>query len=416
MNYSDKRIVVAGGGFGGVYTCLYLQKYFNGVKNPPRITLISKEDYFLFTPLLHEVVSGSIHFSNIAQPLEKIINHRVCDFFVANIKQINLERGAVVTSRGDVLYDYLVLATGAETRNYNFNRKAIFGLKNLKDAIQLKNRIIEMFENASETLKEDIRKKMLSFVVIGGGPTGVELIAELHEFIYGALLSKYPRARKEDISLCLVHAQEELLNGLDPFIRCKAEQALKKKKEIKILFHTKVKSITFDGVCLENGELIVTNTPILAAGITPVIINFFPQVSLDFDGQIPVNSFFQLAQHPNVLAIGDMAKIIDARSGEKAPQTAQAAVEEARVVASNIIAMLKKRPLTCFTYKERGQIVSLGRWNAAAKIFGFKFSGHLAWWVWRTIYVSKIIGWKNKVRVVADWTIRMFYPRDISKL
>lgn len=413
---SRKKIVVVGGGFGGVYTCLYLQKYFRGVKNCPRIVLVSKEDYFLFTPLLHEVATGSVSPSNIVQPLGKILDFRAVSVLMACAKEVGLDCGVVVTNRGEVSYDYLVLAAGAETRVFDFSAQNVFGLKSLEDAARIKNRIIEMFNQASEISEADVRKRLLTFVVIGGGPTGVELILEMHEFIYDALLPHYPGIKKEEISLNLIHAQEESLRGFDYFIRDKASQVLKRKNKIRTLFNTRVDKIDSEGVWLENGNLIATATPILVAGVAPVAIKFSPRIHLDSSGQVPVNGFLQLSKYHNVFVIGDMAKVIDAQSGGVVPQTAQVAVAQARLVAYNVAAMLNEKPTKAFVYREKGQLVSLGRWNAAAKINGFRFSGPLAWWIWRTVYASKIIGWGSRIRVVIDWTIGILYPRDITKL
>lgn len=408
-----QRVVIVGAGFGGVYTYLNLAKRLSSLPNKTKITIVSPHNYFLFTPLLHEVASGSIHASNIVQPLRQILDHGNAEVVVDKATGIDLANNKLITTKYELEYSYLVIAAGATTRQYNFPLQHVLELKNLQDARHIKNRVIKCLDEADRAIDTKERAALLTFVVIGGGPTGVELAAELHDFIFNTLLRLYPNVSKEEVHLYLVHAGSELVHHFDEKIRQKSRRVLEKKYNLHLLFNSLVENIEDGVVHLRDGKTIFTKTPIMVAGVSPVEIPCTPKIAISPSGQIEVNKFLQLPGYPRVYVIGDMALIKDGNI--TVPQTAQAAVAEAKITAKNIIAEIKNEPLQAFHYRERGQLVSLGNWNAAGKIGPFGVSGPLAWWIWRTVYATKIIGWTNRVRVVIDWTIGLFYPRDISK-
>ncbi len=408
---NKKRIVIVGGGFGGVYSFLNLSRLFK--KGEVEITLISKQNYFLFTPLLHEVATGSVNKSNIVQPLRQILGKNKGRIIVSEVKDIDLNHNQLTTSLGQVKYDYLVLAAGSNTNENNFEGHGHFGLKTLEDAEKLKNHIIGCFEKAEHEQDEIEQQKLLTFVVIGGGPTGVELAAELAEFAGETLLSAF-LVPKDKLRICLVQSKKKLLPQFDPRLSKKADEYLSQKPYLKVLLNSYVSKITAHEVVLQDGRVFGTYTPILTAGVKPVVLNIFPAVQLNSKGQILTNQFLQIPGFANVFAVGDMSAIACEKSS--IPQTAQAAEAAALAAAQNIKALVFSDKPSIFKYKERGQLVSLGNWMAIAEIFHFRFFGHFAWWVWRTIYAAKLVGWANRIRVILDWTIDIFYPRDISKL
>ncbi len=406
-----KKIVIVGGGFGGVYTYLNLWKKIN--ISLTELVLISKKNYFLFTPLLHEVATGSVNQSNIIQPLREILKPGPGSIMEEEVLSINTQDQIVFTEQKKINYDFLVLAAGAKTNYFGFGQEMVFGLKDLHDARRLKNHLVECFEKAEweEDLEE--RKKLLTFVVIGGGPTGVELVAEVAEFVSDTLVNSFKSIKKQDLKIYLVQKGEKLLPNFDSILAEKAAKLLSNKAGLEILFNCEVSEISKDRVILKNGKILKTNTAILSAGVKPNNFDLGELVNLNKKGQILTNSFLQIPSLPNIFVVGDMAAINCEKNS--IPQTAQAAEAGALVVAKNISAIINNKPLTSFLYKEKGQLVSLGRWMAIAQIYKIKLFGHFAWWVWRTIYASKLIGWANRLRVVLDWTIDIFYPRDISK-
>lgn len=408
---TKKKIVIVGGGFGGVYAALNLNTKLADV------CLISKENFFLFTPLLHEVATGSVNPSNIIQPLRQITTDLGISFHKAEVLKVNNQENYLQTSLGNVPYDYLVLALGAKTDadkiKNNSSVSKTFELKSLTDAKEFKNHIIDSFEKAVLLpANSPERKQFLQFVVIGAGATGVELAAEVGEFIE-SLLKVFPEINKTEPLVYLLHRGQSILKQFHKNIQEKAFASLSQKPHLKIMLSTEVQNISEGKVSINNNKEILTHTVVLAAGVKAASLEFQTQPNLNNKNQILVNQFLQIENTPNIFVVGDMAAFNCAE--HSIPQTAQAAESSAKAAAQNINLLLTNQALKPFKFKEKGQLISLGRWTAAAEIGPFKFFGHFAWWVWRTIYASKIVGWANRIRVVLDWTIDIFYPRDISK-
>lgn len=415
-NQQRKKVVIVGSGFGGTYTFRNLHNHYHGKKHGPEITIISKHNYFLFTPLLHEVATGSVHESNIIQPIRQLFGACGClqDLVLGEVTSVDLQNQRVYLGSQAIGYDYLVMAAGATTKMLGFEEDLVYTLKDLADARRLKNRILELFDRAHREGDKARRRELLKFVVIGGGPTGVELAAEICEFAKDTLAAEYTEIAQDEVSVLLIHGGSELINYFHPSLRRRALKELSSKKCIDIKLNTRVKTVGPGEVRLASGETVKTHTPILVAGVVPSPMVFEPQVMRDSAGRVEVDRYFRLKDFPEVFVIGDMAKLPE-RSGP-VPQTAQAAEAAAKCVAANLILLLQEKQPRAFVFKERAQLVSLGRWRAAARIYGVSFSGRLAWWIWRTIYATKLIGWANRVRVVVDWTLDIFFPRDTSEL
>ena len=369
-NPPKTRILILGAGFAGTYTFIYLKKYFH--KNPEiELCLADKNDYFLFTPLLHEVATGGQTAANIAEPFRQIMPG-LKNFRQAEIKKINLRKSFVETSGGQINYDYLVMALGSTTNFFNTPgaTENCLTLKSLPDAIAIKNRL---------------KKSTSNFVVIGGGATGVELAGELADF--------------RGVKITLIQAARELLPQFSAPIRGLALRALQKKGVI-VRLNAKVIRVGKNNVELEGNETLATDTTIWVGGITPVNVNIKPLPLKEPNGRFVVNEFWQLPNYQNVFALGDMAA--------RAPALAQAATKAAKTVAFNIFRLINNKPLKAYAYRSSGELVSLGRWNAAGKIMGITFSGKFAWWLWRTVYLFKMPTWQKKIKVALDWTIDLF--------
>ncbi len=408
------KIVILGNGFGGVYALKQLHKLVHKKENV-ELTLIGEKNYFLFTPLLHEVATGGQNQSNIVEPIRQVLGCCLNNFHLGRAEFINTREHWVRAGQTVLPYDYLVLATGAATNFYNVPGapENALPLKSIEDAVRIKNRLIASIECALHAADRPARRKKLRFVVVGGGPTGVELAAEIAELVQDSFSLYYPQAVLDDVSILLVHRDKELVRQFGTKIRAKSLQILKS-KSIQVMLGRAVQAVGPTQVLLDNGEKIDTETVIWVAGIKPRLPEFDVPVEQALDGRLLVNEFFELPNHKNIFAIGDVAAFQDKNS--YLPALAQVAEKEARVLAQNLARLLSGQSPREFKYRHAGNLLSLGQWMAAGEIGSFTFSGRFAWWVWRTVYLFKFISWRKKFRVALDWTINLFSPRDISEL
>ncbi|MBI3888663.1 NAD(P)/FAD-dependent oxidoreductase [Candidatus Nomurabacteria bacterium] len=408
------KIVIVGNGFGGIYTLKNLHKFFH---NDQRIelTLVGEKNYFLFTPLLHEVATGGINPANIIEPIRSVLGCCLHKFYLGKAEIINSKNHTVKVGNDLVSYDYLVLAGGAETNFYDTAgaEKYCLTLKSIDDAVKIKNHCIAQMERASHTEDRNERKKILNFVVVGGGPTGVELVAELEELVRETFSHYYAKEVIEDVSITLIQRGTELVSQFGPKARAKSLETLKK-KGIEVMLNTAVKEVGASYVIANENTKILTETVIWVAGIKPAEMKFEESVSMSPDGRLNVNEFLQLENQKENFAIGDMAFF--KQENAPLPALAQVAEKESATVAKNIYNLINNKNPEKFVYKNSGNLMSLGQWKAVGQIANFTFTGHVAWFIWRTVYLSKLISFRKKVRVAVDWTLNLFFPRDISQL
>lgn len=416
MKQSPDRIIIVGAGFGGVYTYKKLHRLFRRNKYV-QLSIVSEKNYFLFTPLLHEVATGGLHRDNIVEPIRKVLGDGLHEFHVGQVKQINLNSKTVQCDSQTVPYDYLVLAPGSQTNFFKTPGAAdhTFTLKSVEDAMRLKNHCITLVERAAQITDRATRKNMLRFVVVGGGATGVELIAELQEFLKLTFAHYYSKEVIDDVSLVLVQSAPELLPQFTLKLRQKSLQVLKQ-KGVEVLLNTKVVEVGPSYVLLGSGERRETATVIWVAGIQPTEVNFDSPIERSPDGRMIVNEHLQLLNHPEAFVLGDAAAVVAGPTSGFLPALAQVAVAEAATVAQNIKSLRENKPLRSIHYRSKGTLISLGRWMAIGEIAGVTISGRFAWWLWRTVYLFKLISWQKKAKVAVDWTVNLFSPRDISEL
>jgi NADH dehydrogenase len=410
------KIVIVGNGFGGTYVLKYLDKIYKNHKNI-EITLIGEKNYFLFTPLLHEVATGGINRENIVESIHKVVGRCLSSFYLGRAEMVDLENRTVKVGNFNLAYDYLVLAPGAETNYYGIPGAAeyTYPLKSIEDAIRIKNHVIDKIEQASHEPVCAKRKQMLSFAVVGGGPTGVELVSELHELLIDTFSKYYSKEIIDDISVTLIQKIPELVPQFSKKIRGKSLAVLRK-KGIHVLLDTEVKEVEKGNLVLDSGEKLHTETVIWVAGIKPVEIQFTGEVAKSKDGRLLVGQYLELIGHPEIFALGDGASFAPNPNTAPLPALAQVAQKQAKSVAENIKRMIAGKPLRSFYYKATGTLMSLGQWMAVGEIMGINISGRLTWWIWRTVYLSKLISWRKKVRVAIDWTLHLVSARDISQL
>lgn len=409
------RIVIVGAGFGGVYTFKQLHKLVHG-KEDVSLILVNPENYFLFTPLLHEVATGGIFPENIIEPLRKVVGCCLDEFHMTTMVRVRDKEKVVETKHGDIAYDYLVLATGATTNFFGTPgaEEHCYTLKSLEDAITLKNRFIALFEEAINTESLEQRRKLLHVVVVGGGPTGVELAAELSEFFYDTFVRYFNcKHIMDDVRITLVQRGEDLLPQFSKEMRQQSARILGEKR-IDVRLSTGVTEVKEGKVIVDKGENIEAATVIWTAGVKPNTVTFDSSF-VEEKGRHVVDEHLCIKDSKCIYALGDVAAFTPKGDERPLPQLAQVATRQGSYVAQNILRKMKKEREKKFVYRHRGNLVSLGQWAAIAEIGKHHFLGHFVWWVWRTVYLSKLVSWQKKFQVALDWTIDLISPRDISK-
>jgi NADH dehydrogenase len=426
MTKTKKRIVVLGGGFAGLECIKKIESYF--IRDfDIEIVLVSEDNFLLFTPMLPQVASGMIETRHIIMPIRALIEKTI--FYEDRVKNID-PFGKIVTLSGtsekrgiSLHYDFLVIALGSQTNFFGLTsvEEHAYTMKTLNDAMILRNRIIDMLEQAENETNPILRKSLLTFVVVGAGFAGIETAGELIDFVLDAR-KYYPHISKQDIRVIILEALPSILPGfsekLAKFTRKKLVQ-----RGIDIRLNTAVTS--FDGTevlvkALENQgdkntEAIQTKTLIWTAGVTPVdtIKNSIFKTE---KGKIVVNEFLEIIDFPGVFAIGDCCQTIDPATKKPHAPTAQLAEAHGKIAAYNLHALIKNKQKKNFEYKSKGQMAIVGKRSGIASVFGISIHGFLAWWIWRSVYLSKISRLEKRVRVLLDWTIDLFFDRDISRL
>jgi NADH:ubiquinone reductase (H+-translocating) len=411
-----KRVVILGGGFGGVYAAIHLEKLLARV-DAVEIFLVSHDNFFLFTPMLHEIAASDLEITNIVNPLRKLL--RKVEVLVGDVNEIDLPNKRVLLSRGyrnhsqEIEYDHLVIALGSITNFYDIPGLADLAvpMKSLRDAIQLRAQILRHLEEANFECNPAERQSLLTFVVAGGGFAGVETVAALNDFVRDAL-PFYPNLSEGMLRVVLVHSGPVILPELGESLGRHTQKVLER-RGVEIQLNTRVKSMTENKVFLAYTAPIPCSTLVWTAGTVPSPV-ISPLPCAKERGRIAVNQLLQVSDWPDVWAVGDCAFVPDIKNpGKSHPPTAQHAIREGKVVAQNIAAALLGRPGKPFSFKTIGLLASIGRRTGVARIFGYNFSGFFAWWIWRTIYLSKLPGLDKKVRVAFDWTLDLIFPKDV---
>jgi NADH dehydrogenase len=411
-----QRILILGGGFGGLYAALEMEK---GLARDPEVevTLVNRDNFFLFTPMLHEVAASDLDITNIVNPLRKMLRH--VKFFQGNVERIDMAAKRVIVSHGiedfhphELNYDHLLLALGSITNFFNLRglKERALTMKTLGDAIYLRNRLIQHLEEADFECCPAVREPLLTFVVAGGGFAGVETIAGINDFLRDALRF-YPHLREEMLRVVLVEFAPAILPELGEKLGSYARKKLAERK-VEFRLNTKVMGMSDDGIELSDGTTIKTKTLIWTAGTSPnPLLESLP--CKKERGRILVNEYMEVPDWPGVWALGDCAVVPDRKAGKPYPPTAQHALRQGKVLAQNIEAAIRggsKRP---FVFSTIGQLAAIGRRTGVARIMGINFSGFIAWLLWRTIYLSKLPRFEKKVRVALDWALDLLFSKDL---
>ena len=432
------RILILGGGFAGIQVLMELQKAFQndiGVN----LTLVSRDNFFLFTPMLPEVSSGMIETRNIVTPVRAFCNR--ARFYEADIDKIDLQNKEVVIShalgrqsnpigwRSHILnFDYLVIALGNETNFFDMKdvAKNSFTIKTLGDAIILRNHVINMLEQADiEHEDNELRKNLMTFVVVGGGFSGVETVGELNDFIRESIKQFYHNINEADARIVLISAGQRILPEVTEDLSEFALHELRESK-VEVLLNTRLQAADNNNVRLSDGSSIPCNTLVWAGGNKPddLILNL--SCEHDKAGRLLTTNYLEVQGHEFVFSLGDCACIVDHNTGKPYPPTAQHALRQGQIAAHNIVNAVRtmstskgnhnKKGRKAFDYKTRGMMALIGRRNGVGIIFGHRVHGFIGWCIWRFYYLSTLPTVQKKLRVMVDWFIDLFFKRDVTRL
>jgi NADH:quinone reductase (non-electrogenic) len=411
------RIVILGGGFAGLYAALELERDL--AREPGvEVTLVCRDNFHLFTPMLHEVAASDLDFTDIVNPLRKLL--RRVRLFVGEIEAIDLQARRVHVSHSDehhhheLPYDHLVVALGSITNFAGLPGLAerALTMKSLGDAILLRNRLIENLETADFECCAHVRAPLLTVVVAGGGFAGVETLAAVNDFAREALRF-YPNLEAKDLRMVLVHSGDAILPELGPALGRYAQEKLVG-RGVEVRLGTRVAAVGADGITLGDGTEIPTRMLVWTAGTAPnPLLSALP--CMKERGRVLTDACMRVPEWPGVWALGDCALVPDP-SGGYYPPTAQHALRQGHRVARNIAATLRGGAPRPFVFSALGQLAAIGRRTGVARILGLQFSGFLAWWLWRTIYLSKLPRLEKKLRVMLDWTLDVVFSKDLVQI
>jgi NADH:quinone reductase (non-electrogenic) len=413
-----KRIVILGGGFGGIFTAQRLEQRLSGDPDV-EVALVNRENHFVFQPLLPEVAAGAILPTQMVNPIRRML--KKTQFFGSEVEAIRLDRKEVDVLVGEgkhlrtLAYDHLVVALGTivDLSSLPGMSEHSIPFKNVGDAFYLRNHVIGCLEQADIETDPELKKALLTFVVVGGGFSGVETIGELQEMVH-LVLPSYRNIGAREVRFVLVHSQDRILPEVVPGLGRYAERQLLS-RGIEIKLSTRCNAATAGQVFLASGEMIPNRTLVCTVGNAPnpMLASLGCPVNR---GRIVTEATLAVPGSPGVWALGDCASIPDRYTGQPYAPTAQNAIRQATVCADNIVASLRGRALRPFAFKGLGKLASIGGRSAVAEILGFKVSGFPAWWLWRTIYLMKLPGWERRIRVAIDWTLDLVFPRNLVEL
>jgi NADH:ubiquinone reductase (H+-translocating) len=397
---NKKRIVIIGGGFGG----LKLARTLSGVDY--QVVLLDKNNYHQFQPLFYQVATASLEPSTISFPFRKIFQKSEnIHVRVTEVKVIHPRKKQLETAIGIIDYDYLVIAIGTDT-NFFGNKKMMeytIPMKSVSEALTLRNTILENYEKALSEEDEDKRNSLMNMVVVGGGPTGVEVSGTLAEMKKYILPKDYPELDFKMMQVFLLEGSPKVLNGMSENASAKAKKYLQS-LGVKVFLNTRVQEYDGENVLLADGKKISTRTVVWAAGVTGNKIEGLNPEVINKANRFIVDRKNKVEGYHDIYAIGDIAFMIEENYPKGHPQVAQVAIQQAKNLARNFKCMLENKELNDFSYKDRGSMATIGRNKAVADLPGFKFAGFFAWLIWIFVHLMSLVGGKNRLFAFINWT------------
>lgn len=409
MESTRKHIVIIGGGFGGIATAKALKHA------DVDVTIIDKLNHHLFQPLLYQVATAELSPGDIAAPIRAILNDNPrAKVVLGEVKSIDPKAKAVHLRNGQAIaFDQLVMATGAQYNYFGHDEWAEYapGMKSVSDALKVREQLLISMEEAEQFPDSDKRSSMLTYVIIGGGPTGVEMAGAIAEIAGNGAKHGYKSIKPDDAQIYLIEAGPRILNAFPESLGDKAQNMLEK-IGVKVLLNTPVTNIEKNKVHLEEGEIITPNI-IWAAGIKASSLLDTLQVPQDRSGRVIVGPNLSIPQYPDIFIIGDSAHY-ETIEGNPLPALAPVATQQGKFVGNILKQTERERKNALFIYKDKGTMATIGRAKAVADINGLKFSGFFAWFLWSFIHVLTLIGFRNKARVFVEWVWNYFtYKRGV---
>lgn len=408
MEQKRPHVVILGAGFGGLRAAAAL------ANAPVDVTLVDKRNYHLFQPLLYQVATAGVQAGDIAYPIRSVLrNQKNLEFRVTRATGVDVAAKQVETLDGVIPYDYLIVAVGGSTNFFGMESVAKngYGLKDIEDAVGLRNQFLTMVERAVQEPDADKRRAMLTFTIVGGGPTGVESAGALSELVHLILKKDYPTLNTKEVRILLLEAGPHLLPVMPESLREITAKTLWK-KQVDVRLGAKV--VDFDGeqVTLGSGEIIPCKTLVWAAGVQAASLVSKTGLKLGSMRRIVVGSTMQTPEHPEVFAIGDAAHC--EWEGRPLPMIAPVANQEADVAAANIVNLINGRELKNLQYKDMGALATIGRNEAVARMGTWEFSGFFAWIFWLMVHVIRLVGFRNRIMVLLNWAWEyFFYDRGV---
>jgi NADH dehydrogenase len=401
------KILIVGAGFGGMATAVHLKRGIGA-----EVTLVSHRNFHLFSPLLYQTATGVIDMDHLAQTVRPQARAHGFRFLEGDVTSVDLDKKTVQTSFGEMAYDYLVLAVGSVNNDFGVKGVAenALSLKDINDGRLMHDKIVGAMEMAAVEKDEATRRALLSFVVIGAGPTGVELAGSLRDFVK-VMAKDYPEiAEKPKVSI--VEALPNVLPGLSEYAVRKTTEALKK-RGIDVRTSSKVVEVSKAGVLLPGGELIPSANVFWTAGVKPAKVVESLNVEKE-RGRVKVDGFLRVGGHPEAFALGDITYLIDPKSGRRLAETAAVAVQQGKWLADALPELMAGRSVVPFAYRDRGFMLSIGRHSGVADLHWLKTSGFFGWMIWRVVHISLISTPRNRLGVAFDWTLAYFNRRNVA--
>lgn len=410
---TDKKphIIVIGAGFGGVKVAKGLAKH------DVNITLIDRNNFHLFQPLLYQVSTAVLSIDEIAYPIRAFFrNKKNVNFYLGEVIDFSLKDKKVITDKGDLYYDYLVVAAGATTNFFGMEtvEKNSFGMKTLEESVEIRNHVLEMFEQASKESDLEKRRELLTFICVGGGPTGVEEAGSLSELIYGVMENEYHNIDFAEVDIKLIEATDKVLPMMPECLRKKTVDVLQSKK-IDVRLETQVMNYDGESLTFKSGEVIKTKTVIWAAGVKAVPIVAKLGAEVDRAGRVIVNEYLQVPNYPEVYAIGDNAHFM--QDGHPLATIAPVATQQASVCINNIrTSMNNLSDFKAFHYDDVGSMATIGRGDAVMCKGSMKSSGFIAWCAWMLVHLLRLAGTHTNITVTLKWIWNFFSGTRLGRI
>ena len=406
------RIVIIGGGFAGIQLAKKLKDA------PVDVLMLDKHNYHTFQPLLYQVAMGAIPADSIAFPIRRIFTYQDnFSFNLAHVEKINPENNTVTTNIGDIHYDYLVIATGSNT-NFFGNKdleRCVMPMKNIPEALNLRGLVLQHLEKAIITADKDEKDALMTFVVVGGGPTGVELSGALGEMRQLILMKDYHGLSKDDMKVYLVEGKDRLLAAMSPGASIKARQFL---AENNVMIYNSVHVESYDGLTLkiDDGMMIKARNVFWAAGVMGEVPEGITNATLVRGSRIQTDEINRVKGYQNIFAIGDVSAIISEEYPNGHPGVAPAAIQQGAWLAKNLIHLINAEPTEPFKYHDKGALATIGRNKAVADIGKLHFQGFFAWLLWSLVHIMSLAGFSNKISVFLTWAINYFIKNSDNRL